>query len=222
MYVVVHDRFVQRLYKPRLDLEALRSRDVLQMDAAKRRCDAYHSLHELIYIFGVYENRHSRDVRQLVVEDGLALHYRHRGHGSYVAEAQDPRAVRADGDGVPDHGQLAGKRGSLGDSLTCSGYPRRVHVTHVLHRPNRAHGLDLELAAFVTQQRPVLCPEDLDALQLVEHLRDSLSVLSIPNLERDLAYRVFAADVDGDYVPDQTFSLGYRTGDTGERAGAVR
>src|SRR5215210_5556295 len=115
--VVVHDGLGEPLYEAGLYLEALRRRDVLEVDAAKARRDAHHRLDELVHVLGVYQDRHSRDAGELLVEDGLAFHHRHRGHGPDVPQAQDAGPVRADGDAAPDHGQLARQRGVLDDGL---------------------------------------------------------------------------------------------------------
>src|SRR5919202_6483104 len=135
--VVVHNGLGQGLYQASLDLEALRRRDVLEVDASEAWRYAHHGLHELVHVLRIYEDRHSRDAGELVVEDGLALHHRHRGYRPDVPEAKDPRAVRADRDAAPDHGQLACERVILGDGLARPRHPGRVHVAHVLHRPDR-------------------------------------------------------------------------------------
>ena len=59
--VVVHDGLRERLYQAGLYLEALRRRDVLEVDPAERRRDAHHRLDEFVHIFGVYEDGHCRD-----------------------------------------------------------------------------------------------------------------------------------------------------------------
>src|SRR5215211_2463957 len=83
--VVMHHWYVEGLFEASLYLEALRRRDVLEVDAAERGRYAHDGLYELVCVFGVDEDRHRRDVGQLVVEDGFPLHHRHRSHTPDVA-----------------------------------------------------------------------------------------------------------------------------------------
>jgi hypothetical protein len=222
VHVVVHHGLGQLLYEPRLDLEALGRRDVLQVDAAEPRGDAHHRLHEGVHVFGVYEDRHRRDAGQLLVEDGLALHHRHRGYGSDVAQAQDARSVRADGNAAPDHGQLAREGRVLGDGLARPRHPRGVHVAHVLNRSDGLDGLDHELPALVLEQRPIARPQNLDALQGAQHIRDALGLVAVLHLDRHLAYGGLASDVDRHHVADEAVTFGYGSGDFGELPRTVR
>jgi hypothetical protein len=82
--------------------------------------------------------------------------------------------------------------------------------------------LNLELATLVTQESPVLKPQDLDAVQIVQKLRYVLGLLVVVYFERDLACGRVSADVDRVYLSDQTIPLGYAPGDPGELARAVR
>jgi hypothetical protein len=192
------------------------------VDPAERRRDAHHRLDELVHVFGVYEYRHGRDAGELVVEDSLALHDRHRGHGPDISQAQNARPVRADRDAAPDHGQLARQRRVLDYGLARPRHPRCVHVAHVLHRPHRVGGLDHEFPALVLQKSPVTRPQYPDAVQLVQHPCDPLGLVAVLDLERDLAHRGLASDVDGRDVPDEAATLGYRSRDRGQLARAVR
>src|SRR3712207_8992461 len=56
--------------------------------------DALPIFHELVHVLGVYEYGHRGDVGELVVEDRLALHHRHRGDGPDVAQPQHPSPDR--------------------------------------------------------------------------------------------------------------------------------
>src|SRR5215216_6392228 len=157
-----------------------------------------------------------------MVEDRLALHDGHRGDGPDVPKAQNPRPVSADGDAAPYHGQLPRQRGVPGDRGARPRHPRGVDVAHILHRPDGVGRLDHELPALVFEERPIACPQDLDAFQLAKHTDDPLGLVPILDLKRDLAYRSFAADVYSRHVPDQTVSFRYRLGDLGQLPRAVR
>jgi hypothetical protein len=159
---------------------------------------------------------------ELLVEDGLALHHRHRGHRPDIPQSQHPRSVRADGDAAPDHGQLARERGVLDDGLARPRYPWRVHVAHILNGPDRVGRLDHELPALVLEERPITRPHDLDAFESVEHPDDPLGLVAVIDLERDLAQRGLTADVDRRHVSYQAAPIGYRSGDPRKLARAVR
>ena len=120
---------------------------------------------------------------------------------------------------------MVSSRASDGSSAiagACPRHPRGVDVTHVLHRPDRVGRFDHELPALVLEECPVARPQDLDALQLAKHTDDPLGLIPIIDLQRDLAYRSFAADVYRRHVPDQTVSFRYRPGDLGQLPRAVR
>jgi hypothetical protein len=131
-------------------------------------------------------------------------------------------SVGADGDAAADHGQLARQRGFFGYGLAGACDPRCVYVAHVLHRPYGVGRFDHELPALVFEERPVACPQNLDALQIAQHADDSLGLLFVRDLQRDLTHRSLAADVYRGNVPDQTVALGDRPGDPGQLPRAVR
>ena len=159
--------------------------------------DAHDRLDELVHVLGVDQYRHRRDAGELLVEDRLALHNRHRGDRPDIPEAEHPRSVRADGDAAPDHGKLAGERGVFDDGLARPRYPGRVDVAHVLHGPDRVGRLDHELPALVLEERPVARPHDLDAFQIIQQPDDPLGLVAVFDLQRDLAQRGLTADVYG-------------------------
>ena len=62
--VVVEDRDVETGLEPTLDLEAARSRDVLEVDAAVGRGDPHHGLDDLLDAAGLHADGHGVDVRR--------------------------------------------------------------------------------------------------------------------------------------------------------------
>ena len=98
--VVVEDRDVETLLEPALDLEAARRRDVLEVDAAVGRGDPRDRVDELVDGAGLHAHGHGVDAGEVLEEHRLALHDRHGGQGSDVAEAEDRGAVADDGDRV--------------------------------------------------------------------------------------------------------------------------
>ena len=73
-----------------------------------------------------------RDAGELAIEHGLALHDGHGGDRADVAEAEDARAVGADGDGAADHREAVGEGGLFGDCEADAGDAGGVDVAHVL------------------------------------------------------------------------------------------
>src|ERR671921_505744 len=220
--IVVHDGLGERPYQAGLYLETLGSRDVLEVDPAERRRDAHDRLDKLVHVVGVYEDGHRRYAGELVVEDRLPLHNRHRGDGPDVAESEHPRPVRADGDAAAYHGQLACECGVLGDGLARARHPWSVDVAHVLHRPDGVGRFDHELPSLVLEERPVARPQDLHSLQFAQHDDDPLRLITVVDFQRDLPHRSLAADVYRRHVPDQTIPFRYGAGDPGQLPRAMR
>ena len=113
--VVVEDRDVELGAQPPLDLEAARRRDVLEVDAAERRRRRLHERDDLVDVLGVEAERERVDAGELLEQQRLALHHRHRRLRADVAEAEHGRAVGDDGDGVAlDRQRPAPSRGPRG------------------------------------------------------------------------------------------------------------
>ncbi len=130
--VVVEDGDVEALLEPVLDLEAARRGDVLEVDAAEARRESHDRLDDLVDVGGVEADRHGVDATELLEEDGLPLHDRHRGPRPDVAEAEDGGAVGDDGHRVGHPGVLGGQRLVLGDRLADPGDARRVGQRELL------------------------------------------------------------------------------------------
>ena len=124
--VVVEDRDVELLLEPLLDLEAARRGDVLEVDAAEARREPRDGLDDLLDVGGVQADRDGVDAAELLEQDGLALHHRHRRGRADVAEAEHGRAVGDDGDGVGHPGVVLGHRRVRGDRLADAGDAGRV------------------------------------------------------------------------------------------------
>src|ERR1700682_2016706 len=89
MLVVVEYRDLHALLELRLDLEALRPLDVLQIDAAKGRLQRCNRLdHALDGVGGDFDVEHV-DAGELLEQDRLALHDRLGGQWADIAKAED-------------------------------------------------------------------------------------------------------------------------------------
>ena len=98
--VVVEHGDVELLAQARLDVEALRRLDILEVDAAERRRHELDRAHDLIDVLRIEADGHGIDAREALEEDRLAFHDGQAGARADVAEAEHRRAVRHDGDHV--------------------------------------------------------------------------------------------------------------------------
>ena len=87
MLVVVHHGNVEGALQPLLNVEALRSLDVLQVDAAEGGGYAFHGLAELLGVFLVDLNVEHVDAAVNLEQQSLALHDGLAAHGANVAQS---------------------------------------------------------------------------------------------------------------------------------------
>ena len=184
--VVVEDRDVERFLELILDVEALRRCDVLEVDAAVDRGDALDRLDGLLGRVRVEADRERVDARELLEEQGLALHDRERCLGADVAQAEHRGAVGDDGDGVLLDGVVVGQVGLGLDRLAHAGDARRVRHRQVVAVTDRAQRQDLDLAALVHLEGAVLVLEDLDTVEVVQGVEDHLLVLGALAVDDDV------------------------------------
>ena len=85
--VVVHHGDVEGALQALLNIEALRSLDVLQVDAAKGGGNLLHGLTELLGVFLVNLDVEDVDTAINLEQQSLALHDGLAADGSYVAES---------------------------------------------------------------------------------------------------------------------------------------
>ena len=107
--VVVEDGDVELGAQPLLDLEAARRRDVLEVDAAEAGRDRLHDRDDLVGVLRVEAERPGVDAAELLEQQRLALHHRHRRLRADVAEAEHGGAVGDDRDGVLLDRQVPGR-----------------------------------------------------------------------------------------------------------------
>src|SRR5665811_1517203 len=93
MLVVVKNRYVTFLDKAPLHLEAVGRRDVFQIDAAETGFQQLHRAYDVVRVLTVDADRKGVDSPESLEQDRLALHDRHGGTGSDVAQAQYRGAV---------------------------------------------------------------------------------------------------------------------------------
>jgi hypothetical protein len=105
MLIVVEHRNLHALLELRLDLEALRTLDVLEIDAAEGRLQRRHGLdHALDGVGRDFDVEHV-DAGELLEQDCLALHDRLRRQRADIAEAEHGRSVGNHRDQIGADGQ---------------------------------------------------------------------------------------------------------------------
>ena len=82
-----------RLAQFRLDGEAFRRLDVLQVDRAEGRLQRRHHVAEALRVLGIHLDVEHVDAGEFLEQDGLALHHRLAGERADIAEAQHGGAV---------------------------------------------------------------------------------------------------------------------------------
>ena len=158
--VVVEHRDVELVAEAALDLETPRRGDVLEVDAGEPRRDRLDRGDDPVDVLGVEADRPGVDLAEPLEQCRLALHHGQRGHRSDVAETEDGRPVRDDGDAVALDGQPAGVLGVRGDGEADPGDPGGVDQREVVAVADRVLGLHLDLAAEVHEEGAVRHPPD--------------------------------------------------------------
>ena len=220
--IVVKDRDVQFLAEARLDLEAARGGDVLEVDAPEGGSDQLHGLDDLVGILGVQANGEGVHAGQLLEEHGLALHDGHGGQGSDVTQPEHRRAIGHDGDAVLLDRQRECPLWILLDGQADSRHPRGVGHGEIVARADRHLAPDLDLAAKMHQEGPVGDVRDLDHGKLAELVDDTLAVLAVAGLDGHVPEDPVARHLDQVHGTDVPTGLAYDRGDTPEHAGAVQ
>ncbi len=133
----------------RLDLEAARRGDVLQVDPAEGGRDPRDCVHQRVDVAGLQAHRHGVHVGEVLEEDRLALHDRHRAERADVTEAQHRRAVRDDRDRVVAGGVAPRQARVLGDRQAHVGHAGGVEQREIVGVPQGLGRPYLDLAALV-------------------------------------------------------------------------
>ena len=123
MLVVVEHRDLHPLLELRLDLEAFRPLDVLEIDAAEGRLQRGHRLdHALDGVGGDLDVEHV-DAGEFLEQHRLAFHHRLGGQRADIAEAEHGGAVGDHGDQIGADGQRAASAGSLAIAMQAAATP---------------------------------------------------------------------------------------------------
>ena len=106
--IVVENGNVTELFQPPFNLKAARSGDVLQIDAAERTGDQIDGPDDFIHILAADADRESVHPAESLKQGTFALHHRHTGFGTDIAETEYSRPVGNDGDQIMPPGQGEG------------------------------------------------------------------------------------------------------------------
>ena len=124
--VVVEHRDAHPLAQLRLDLEAFRRLDVLEVDRAERGLERGDDLHQLVRVALVDLDVEGVDPRELLEQDGLAFHHRLGRERTDRAEAEHRGAVADYRDQIAARGQARSFARIQGDLLARRGDPGRI------------------------------------------------------------------------------------------------
>src|SRR5438093_636982 len=93
---------------------------------AEHRRDGLHDGHDLVDVLGIEADREGVDAREVLEDEGLALHDRLRATGADVAQPQHGGAVGDDGHGIALDGEGVGLLRIVMDGHAHAGHDRRV------------------------------------------------------------------------------------------------
>ena len=219
--IVVEDGDVELRPQPLLDLEAPGCRDVLQVDPPEAGGDCLDDGHDLVGVLRVEAERPGVDVAELLEQQRLPLHHRHRRLGADVAEAQHGGAVRDDRDGVLLDRQVPGRIAILVNRHADARHTGRVGHREVVTRLDRHLRLHLDLAPEVHQERAVGDPFHLHPVQAANVLDDPVQVIGIGRVDRDVADLRPLLDPDEVDRPERAPCIADRAGEACEGPGGV-
>ena len=145
--IVVEYRNVADLLESALDLKAARSRDVLQIDAAERAGDELDGADDLVHILGGHAERERVHVSERLEQRALALHNRHAGNRTDIAQTEHRGAVRDDRNQIVAARIGVAERRIVLDLEARLGNTRRVRDRQIVLAVYLTASYDLNLAA---------------------------------------------------------------------------
>ena len=146
MLVVVKDRDVAAGLQLFLNLEAAGGGNILQIDSAEGASQQSDGVDDLIHVLAADAEWNGVHAAEGLKQDALALHHRHAGLGTDVAQPQDGAAVRHDGHGVPAAGQFIALCRVLLNLQAGLGHAGRIGQGQRLPGVDGHAGSDLQLA----------------------------------------------------------------------------
>ncbi len=197
--VVVEHRDVDALAQCVLNLEAARRRDILEVDATKRRRDALAELDDLFGRIGLDAQWKCVNAAELLEQQRLALHHRKRSRSAEISEAEDRRAVADDCDRVALDREIPGVRFVVPDVRRDASHARRVCLRELQLGLQLELGLHADLAAHVQAERLVDNQQHLGTVHITRCFNNALLVHNVGAVDSEIAHPAAAGlfnDVD--------------------------
>ena len=144
--VIVEHRNIAALFELLFNLKASGCGDILQVHAAERACQHCDSIDNIVNIFAAHAKRDCVHAAECLEEHALALHDRHTGFRTDIAEAENRRAVGHDSHCVPAAGQFIALVDVLLDLQAGLGNAGRVRQRQRFLIVHRRAGGHFELA----------------------------------------------------------------------------
>ena len=151
MLVIVKDGDIQHALERFFDIEAFRSFDIFQVDAAESGRDGRGNLDDLIRVVRIDLDIKHVHIGEFLEEHAFAFHDRLAGQRPAVAQAQDGRAIREHRHQVALGGIFVGCLGILFDLQHRHGYTGGVCQAQVALRVHRLGGHHSDLARLAIQ-----------------------------------------------------------------------
>ena len=148
MLVVMEHRDFHARLELVFDLEAFGRLEILQVDAAEGRLQRRDHRDHVIAIVRVDLDVEHVDAGEFLEQDRLAFHHRLAGERADVAEPENRRSVRDDGDQIGARGQLGRLRRVGDDRLAGRRDTRRIGEREIALAAERLRRLDLQLSGL--------------------------------------------------------------------------
>ncbi|ENN86334.1 hypothetical protein RHSP_20548 [Rhizobium freirei PRF 81] len=142
----MEDGDVHEFAQPLLDDETVGRLDILEIDAAEGRAEITHAIDEFVDILRVDLKVDGIDIGEALEENRFAFHDRLRSQSPKIAEAENGRAVRDDGDHVAARRIVVGRGRIGGDRFHGNGHTGRIGKGEIALCRHRLGRIDLKLA----------------------------------------------------------------------------
>src|SRR5271169_5646780 len=156
-------RNIKQFPEPSFYFKTVWRRKVFKIDATEGRRYILHGLDNLVNVLCGEHDREGIDIGKLLKDHCLPFHNRKRCFGSDIAETQDSRAVRYDGNRITLYSIAIGMLFILKNIHAHACYTRRIDLGEVAPVSHWQLVFDLNLSTFMSKEGAVRDPNDFDA-----------------------------------------------------------
>ncbi len=188
MLIIVQHGLVEPLLQLALDLEALWSREILELNRAERQLDRHNGLDDTLDLRLLQENRHAVEADEIGEQCGFALHHRQPGERPDISKAEHRRSVRDDRNRIVDAREIPRRTRVVLDSKTDAGHAGGVDIAQDLLGIDGDAGDSTDLSSPVTIEHAVGLAEKTCVRKLPDPLVEA-SVRGLVHLQRQLPDR---------------------------------